>query len=95
MSLEPVDTTDFAAYLVDAVGNGPSGRLTDFGGPDVLTFTQLFDQWQETRKRPARTMRIPLPSAARDAATAMSVSEPESRHGKITWAQWLRTHPAE
>jgi uncharacterized protein YbjT (DUF2867 family) len=95
MSMEPVDTTDFADYLVEAVDNGPGGRLADFAGPQVLTFTQMFDQWREIRKHPGQTMRIPLPSAAREAVTAMSVSGPGSRHGKITWAEWLRTHPAE
>lgn len=95
ISVEPVDTTDFADYVVEAVGRGPSGRLTDFGGPEVLTFTQAFDQWQDIRGRPVRTMRVPLPSAARDAATAMSVSGPDSRRGEITWAEWLRTHTAE
>ena len=95
MALEPVDTTDFADYLVESVAQGPGGRLADFGGPEVLTLAQVFEQWQEIRKHPARTMRIPLPSVARDAASAMSVTGPGSRHGKITWAEWLRTHPAE
>jgi uncharacterized protein YbjT (DUF2867 family) len=95
MALEPVDTTDFADYLVESVAQGPSGRLADFGGPEILTFAQSFQQWQDIRRHPARTMRIPLPSAARNAASAMSVSGPDSRHGKITWAEWLRTHPAE
>jgi uncharacterized protein YbjT (DUF2867 family) len=95
MAVEPVDTGDFADYLVESVAKGPSGRLADFGGPEVLTFAQVFDQWQQIRKSPTRTMRVPLPSAARNAATAMSVTGPGSRHGKITWAEWLRTHPAE
>jgi uncharacterized protein YbjT (DUF2867 family) len=95
MAVEPVDTSDFADYLVESVGKGPSGRLVDFGGPEVLTFAQAFDQWRQIRKPPTRTMRVPLPSAARDAATAMSVTGPGSRHGKITWTDWLRTHPAE
>jgi uncharacterized protein YbjT (DUF2867 family) len=95
MAVEPLDTSDFADYLVESVGKGPSGRLADFGGPEVLTFTQVFDQWQQIRKSSTRTMRVPLPSAARDAATAMSVTGPGSRHGKVTWADWLRTHPAE
>jgi uncharacterized protein YbjT (DUF2867 family) len=95
LAMEPVDTSDFADYLIESVAKGPSGRLADFGGPEVLTLTQLFDHWQQIRKHPARTMRVPLPSAARDAATAMSVSGPGSRHGKITWAEWLRTHPTE
>jgi uncharacterized protein YbjT (DUF2867 family) len=95
MGVEPVDTTDFADYLVESIGNGPSGRLADFGGPEVLTFAQAFDQWQDIRKHPVRTMRVPLPSAARDAVTAMSVTGPGSRQGKITWTDWLRSHPPE
>ena len=95
MGVEPVDTTDFADYLVESIGNGPSGRLADFGGPEVLTFAQAFDQWQDIRKHPVRTMRVPLPSAARDAVTAMSVTGPGSRHGKVTWTDWLRSHPPE
>jgi uncharacterized protein YbjT (DUF2867 family) len=95
MGVEPVDTTDFADYLVESIGKGPSGRLADYGGPEVLTFAQAFDQWQDIRKHPVRTMRVPLPSAARDAVTAMSVTGPGSRRGKITWADWLRSHPPE
>jgi uncharacterized protein YbjT (DUF2867 family) len=95
MGVEPVDTTDFADYLVESIGKGPSGRLADFGGPEVLTFAQAFDQWQDIRKHPVRTMRVPLPSAARDAVTAMSVTGPGSRRGKITWADWLGSHPPE
>jgi uncharacterized protein YbjT (DUF2867 family) len=95
LPLEPVDTTDFADYLVEAVGNGPGGRLVDFGGPEVLTFGQAFDQWRQIRGRSVRTFTIPLPSRARKAAAAMSLSEPGSRRGTVTWAEWLRTHAAE
>lgn len=95
VALEPVDTEDFADYLVGSIGSGPSGRLIDFAGPEVLTFAEAFDQWAKIRNHPARTMRIPLPPALRNAATAMSVSVSGSRHGTVTWAQWLRTHRAE
>jgi hypothetical protein len=40
-------------------------------------------------------MRVPLPSAVSNAAAAMSISEPGSRRGTITWVDWLRGHPAE
>jgi uncharacterized protein YbjT (DUF2867 family) len=93
--LEPVDTTDFADYLVEAVRNGPGGRLTDFGGPEVLTLSQAIDQWRKIRQRSVRTFAIPLPSRAKKAAAAMSLSEPGSRHGTVTWAGWLRTHAPE
>ena len=95
LQVEPVDTTDFADYLVQAVGNGPIGRLADFGGPEVLTFAEAFDQWRQIRQRPVRTMRVPLPSAVSNAAAAMSLSEPGSPRGAITWVDWLGAHRAE
>jgi uncharacterized protein YbjT (DUF2867 family) len=95
LPIEPVDTTDFADYLVESVGNGPGGRLPDFGGPEVLTLSGAFDQWQQIRGRRLRTLTFPLPSVVRNAAAAMSVSGPDSRRGKITWADWLRSHAAE
>jgi uncharacterized protein YbjT (DUF2867 family) len=95
LQVEPVDTTDFADYLVQALGNGPIGRLADFGGPEVLTFAEAFDQWRQIRQRPVRTMRVPLPSAVSNAAAAMSLSEPGSPRGSITWVDWLGAHTAE
>ena len=53
----------------------PAGRLADFGGPEVLTFSEAFDQWRQIRDGSVRTMRIPLPSAATNAAAAMSLSD--------------------
>ena len=95
LRLEPVDTADFADYLVESVGNGRVGRLPDFGGPEVLTFSEAFDQWRQMRQRPVRTMRIPLPPAVSNAAAAMAVSDSGSRRGMITWVDWLRSHAAE
>jgi uncharacterized protein YbjT (DUF2867 family) len=95
LPMEPVDTSDFADYLVAAVGNGPGGRLGDFGGPEVLTFGQAFDQWRQIRRRRTRILAFPLPSRARDAAAAMSLTASESPRGSVTWADWLRTHPSE
>ena len=95
IQVEPVDTTDFADYVVESIGNGPAGRLADFGGPEVLTFSDAFDQWRQIRDGAARTMRFRLPQAATTAAAAMSISDPSSRHGTLTWAEWLGTHAAE
>jgi uncharacterized protein YbjT (DUF2867 family) len=95
VKIEPVDTGDFADYLAGSVGNAPVGRLADFGGPEVLTFSEAFDRWRQFRQRPVRTMRIPLPAAVSNAAGAMSISDPDSRRGTVTWVDWLSTHTAE
>jgi uncharacterized protein YbjT (DUF2867 family) len=94
LPLEPVDTTDFADYLVECVGTGPGGRLPDFAGPEVLSFSDAFQQWQQTRGR-VRTVALPLPSAIRNAAARMTLSGPGSRRGTVTWEDWLRAHAAE
>ena len=90
-----MDTGEFADYLVESVGNAPLGRLADFGRPEVLSFSEAFDRWRQVRQRPVGTMRIPLPSAVSNAATAMSVSDADSKRGTITWADWLGAHAAE
>jgi uncharacterized protein YbjT (DUF2867 family) len=95
LKVEPVDTADFADYLAGSVGNAPLGRLADFGGPEVLSFSEAFDRWRQVRQRPVRTMRIPLPSAVSDAAAAMSISDSDSRRGTVTWVDWLGTHAPE
>jgi uncharacterized protein YbjT (DUF2867 family) len=95
LKIEPVDTGEFADYLVESVGNAPLGRLADFGGPEVLSFSEAFDRWRQVRQRSVGTMRIPLPSAVSNAATAMSVSDADSKRGTITWVDWLGAHAAE
>lgn len=95
LPMEPVDTTDFADYLAQCVRNGPGGRLADFGGPEVLTLAEAFDQWRQIRSRRVRTLPFPLPRPFRDGAAAMSLTGPGSRRGLVTWSDWLRSHDPE
>jgi uncharacterized protein YbjT (DUF2867 family) len=95
LPMEAVDTTDFADYLVQCVRNGPSGRLPDFGGPEVLTFAEAFDQWRDIRARQVRTLPFPLPQVIRNGAASMFLTGPGSRRGIVTWSDWLRSHEPE
>src|ERR671913_1818 len=52
---------------------------TDFGGPEVLTFAEAFDQWRDTRARQVRTLPFPLPRALRNGAASMFLTRPGSR----------------
>ena len=96
LQMEPVDTSDFADYVVESVGNGPAGRLDDFGGPEVLTFSEAV---RPVAPDPGRLRTHDADPAAVGCHAMppppMSLSDPSSRHGTITWADWLRTHPAE
>ncbi len=90
---QPVDSRDFAAYLVGRLAEGPGGQCADFGGPEVLTLGALLTTWRQIRGRQPRMMRIPVPSAVERAARDLTC--PAGKRGTLTWAEWLRTHPPE
>lgn len=90
---QPVDSRDFADYLVRRVADGPGGQCADFGGPEVLTLGELFAQWQQIRGGQRRVLRVPVPSAVERAARDLTC--PNGSRGTVTWAEWLRTHPPE
>ena len=39
-----------AERLLRCIADGPRGRVTDFGGPEVLSFKDAAAQWQEARQ---------------------------------------------
>ncbi|MER5204153.1 NAD(P)H-binding protein [Streptomyces sp. NPDC002825] len=90
---QPVDSRDFAAYLVGRLAEGPGGHCADFGGPEVLTLGELLATWQRIRGRRRRLLRVPVPSAVGRAARDLTC--PQGNRGTVTWAEWLRTHPPE
>jgi uncharacterized protein YbjT (DUF2867 family) len=92
LQMEPVDTTDFADYLVECLRDGPGGRLADFGGPEVLTFAEAVDQWRQLRAPRLRTLPFPLPRSLTDRVAATLLTRPGSRRGIVTWADWLSSH---
>ncbi|MGH3948322.1 MAG: SDR family oxidoreductase [Pseudonocardiaceae bacterium] len=91
---QPVDSRDFAAYVVGCITNGPGQRVDDFGGPEVLSLGEVVAQWQRVRDRRRPVVKVPIPSRARKAAADMMTC-PGGRHGKTTWTEWLHTHPPE
>ncbi|MBB5158104.1 SDR family oxidoreductase [Saccharopolyspora phatthalungensis] len=90
---QPVDTRDFAEYLVECIGNGAGHRREDFGGPEVLTLRDALRTWQRVRGRDRPVLNVPAPKRLRRIVTDMTC--PGARRGKTTWAEWLGSHPAE
>ena len=55
-----MDTTDFADYVVESIGNGPAGRLADFGGPEVLTRRQIAELVRQSSAKYRSVRRVPV-----------------------------------
>jgi uncharacterized protein YbjT (DUF2867 family) len=89
-----VDSDDFAAFVVECVGDGRRGEREDFAGPELLTMRELAEQYLAARGLRRRTWNAPLPRRIRAALEAGNTS-PGARRGTTTWAEWLRrTHGA-
>lgn len=90
LNVQPVDTGDFAAHVIEHIERGPVQRSVDFGGPEVLSLSTLVEQWQRARGNTRRTMSVPVPS--RMARAANELTAREGQRGTTTWNQWLATH---
>jgi uncharacterized protein YbjT (DUF2867 family) len=93
LKAQPVDSQEFAAYVVQRVIAGPGGQCEDYGGPEVFSLGDLADQWQRARGRRRRLVTLPVPS--RVAAAARELTCPLGRRGSVTWTEWLTTHAPE
>jgi len=58
---QPVAAEEAAARAVELLASGPHGRVTDFGGPEVMTVRELTHAWRLRRGRPRRVVGIRLP----------------------------------
>jgi uncharacterized protein YbjT (DUF2867 family) len=85
--IQPVDSADFAEYVVDCLADGPQGDREDFGGPETLPLDELARQYLAARHARRPVVRIPVPDAFRQAAGGLPGAS--ARHGKTTWSEWL------
>lgn len=90
--VEPHAPADFAAWLADQVEEGPSGEVTEFGGPQEFTAAQLVASWHRVRGRTGRVREIRLPGRVSAAWRAgAQVSAADAARGSTTWDIWLRS----
>ncbi len=83
-----IDTSEVAARMAETVADGPSGRLPDIGGPEVLTGAEIAKPWLKVSG--VRAIRIPVPALGSASEMAKGLNScPENKFGTITWAQWL------
>lgn len=61
VSDQPIAVEEVAARLVELVGAGPSGRVADIGGPEILTLDELAAQWQRAHGTHKRVWRVSIP----------------------------------
>ena len=84
-----IDSSEVADEMVQAVGQGPAGRLPDLGGPLVQTAGELVQSWLAHQPFSRRVWHLPIPGKAGAGFRAGYNTIPERPSGTITWAEWL------
>jgi uncharacterized protein YbjT (DUF2867 family) len=87
---QPVDPTDVAERLVEAVTGEPAGTLPDFGGPEVRNLKSLADAWLKARRSNRRLFNLPLPFSFSRQFSEGRLLCPDHRDGTTTFEQYLQ-----
>lgn len=89
--IQPVSPDDVAGRIVGLLQAGPSQRVRDYGGPELMRFTDVVHIYKQVRGSAPR--RIPLPSVGviAEAVAGVHVTESGGR-GTETFRSWLELH---
>ncbi len=87
--VQPVEASEVAGRLMRCIAEGPRGRVTDFGGPEVLSFRDAGLQWQEARQVRKRIVPVPVLGPMARAIRAGKGTAPQGDRGAISWREWL------
>lgn len=83
-----IDVSEVASHMAETMADGPSGRLPEIGGPEVLTGAEIAKPWLKVSG--IRAIRVPVPALGPASEMAKGLNCcPEDKFGTITWAQWL------
>ena len=96
--MQPVDSDEFADFVVACTRDGARGERGDFVGPQTLTMRELAEQYLAARGLRRRIWNAPMPRRVKRALDA-GATAPDALLGATTWAAWLErsarpVHPA-
>jgi uncharacterized protein YbjT (DUF2867 family) len=84
-----IDASEVADRLVELVDAGPSGRVPDIGGPEILSLRDVARLQREVLGRRLTVVELPLVGKTTRAFAAGHNLCPEQAVGRITYAGYL------
>jgi uncharacterized protein YbjT (DUF2867 family) len=91
---QPVDVAEVATRLLRCLTAGPSQRITNFGGPEVLRLPDMARKWMTSGRRRKPVIAVPAPGRTAAAFRKGYNVDVNSERGSITWAEWLERETA-
>jgi uncharacterized protein YbjT (DUF2867 family) len=87
--VQPVDIRDVVAQLGDQLLAGPTQRIVEYGGPQVLRFDEVARTWLAARDLRRPVLRLPIPGRVGRALRAGGLTTTATPTGVRTWADFL------
>lgn len=89
LPFQPISMQDVAAELIRCISSGPSGRLPDMGGPEVLDGYTILNTWLDVRGLKPKIIHVRLPGKTAEGFRRGLHTTPQNKRGKLTWREWL------
>jgi uncharacterized protein YbjT (DUF2867 family) len=88
--VQPVDSDEVAARLVEVALGAPAGLVDDFAGPEIYTLKHLVRSYLAAAGKHRPTVSVRLPGKAARAYREGANLSPDHAVGKRTWEDFLR-----
>ncbi len=86
--IQPVSPNDVAGRIVGLVQAGPSQRVRDYGGPELMRFADIAHIYKQVRGSTPRKVPLPSVGVIAEAVNGVHVTETGDR-GNETFRTWL------
>ncbi len=91
LQCQSIAESEVASRLCEIAVAGPSGRLPDLGGPEVLTTGEMARAWLVRHGMQRRILPIPVPGqVAQGFRRGDNTCPDQPVRGHATWSQWLQ-----
>ncbi|NDZ13616.1 epimerase [Variovorax sp. WS11] len=90
--MQPVATTDVAAYLIRCADSPDRGMHDEIGGPEAKPFPVFAQQYLDIRGLRRRLIRLDI---SEEKARRMGFVAANGCKGSVTWRDWLLGHADE
>lgn len=87
--VQSVAASEVAGHLSRLLDGGASGRLPNFGGPEVHHLGDMASVWMEARRTQKQVVPLPLPGQMAQAFREGKNTDATRKEGSITWREWL------
>ena len=84
-----IDSGEVADRMVELIQAGPSGRVADIGGPEVLAWRDIANHWMRAHRKNRRMVRLPWNGSTPTAFRQGLNTCPQERYGKVSFEAYL------